>query len=288
MVPSPFTYKKVSTAQEAINLLVEHDGDAKILAGGHSLIPAMKLRLSSPDVLIDISKIEDLSYIRKEAGYIAIGACTTHDQIAHSDILQQHLPILPESADLIGDMQVRNKGTIGGALAHADPAADYPAILYVCDASIVIHGPTGERILPVKDFFKGLFYTDLAENELVTEIRFPLINGTFGSSYQKFMQSASRYAIVGCAVMLMAKDAHSTCDKISVSFNSVSSTAFRDTKVEQALEGKTLSDENIHAAAQHAAEEVDILNDNFASLAYRKHLAKVLAERAIKEAVARL
>jgi len=279
MIPSEFQYYRAGSVKEAIDLLSEKGPDAKILAGGHSLLPAMKLRLNNPAVLIDIGSIPDLSYIREEDGNLIIGAGTTHGELAASQLIGDSIPMLAETAATIGDLQVRNKGTIGGSLAHADPAADWPAALLAADAEIVINGASGSRAVAVVDFFKGLFTTDLGESEIITEIRVPRPPENTLSTYLKFEQPASRFAIVGCAAMVTRNNG--ACENVRVAFTGVSATPFRDSRVEQALEGKALDEETINAACDNAATGVDVMSDHFASQEYRSHLAKVFAKRAL-------
>ena len=283
MIPSKFDYIKANSVDEAISLLSQHGSEAKLLAGGHSLIPTMKLRLSSPSTLIDISKLKELNFISDNGNSVSIGAGTTHYQIASSDVIGAKLPFLAQAAGQIGDVQVRNMGTIGGSISHADPAADYPASLLAGEAEIVIKSSSGDRSVAAFDFFTGLFATALGAGEIVTEIKFPVIAGGAGSSYQKFMQPASRYALVGCAVIV--GQSNGICDHVRVAFTGVSQTPFRDTGVEETLNGKAADADNIAAAAQAAAEGKDILTDQFASPEYRKHLAKVYAQRALSAAV---
>lgn len=278
MIPSEFQYIRANSIEEAISLL--KDGDAKLLAGGHSLIPAMKLRLNSPAKLIDISRIAEMKGIKQEDGELVIGAMTTHYEIMTNELVNKHLPILAQAAELIGDVQVRNKGTLGGSLAHADPAADWPASMLATDAVIVLAGAKGKRAVKAVDFFTGFFMTALEEGEIVTQIRIPMPSANTKSAYLKFMQPASRFAIVGCAVVMTG---NGTVDDIKVAFTGVSETAFRDTAVENALKGKKADAENIKNAADQAAEGVSILSDHFASEEYRKHLAKVYAKRALSE-----
>lgn len=278
MIPSEFQYIRANSIEEAISLL--KDGDAKLLAGGHSLIPAMKLRLNSPAKLIDISRIAEMKGIKQEDGELVIGAMTTHYEIMVNSLVNKHLPILAQAAELIGDVQVRNKGTLGGSLAHADPSADWPASMLATDAVIVLAGAKGKRAIKAVDFFTGFFMTALEEGEIVTQIRIPMPSANTKSAYLKFMQPASRFAIVGCAVVITG---NSTIDDIKVAFTGVSETAFRDTAVENALKGKKASAESIKNAADQAAEGVSILSDHFASEEYRKHLAKVYAKRALSE-----
>src|SRR5215472_2676147 len=202
MIPNSFDYVAAKSLDEAITLLGKHKDDAKLLAGGHSLIPAMKLRLAQPQVLIDISRIKELSYIREDGDQIRIGATTTHYQIESSDLLRRACPLLPETATHLGDVQVRNKGTIGGSLAHADPAADWPAAVIALDAEIVATGPKGDRAIKADKFFTSLFTTALEAGEVLKEIRFAAPKGRVGQSYMKVRHPASGFAVVGIAVSL--------------------------------------------------------------------------------------
>ncbi len=279
MIPAEFSYHRANSVDEVISLLSEHGDDAKLLSGGHSLIPAMKMRLNQPGMLIDIGRLSELQGIKHEKDMLVIGANTTHGAIAHSKTVQQQLPILAEAAELIGDVQVRNRGTIGGSLAHADPSADWPAVMIATNASIVLKGPDGERTIAAEDFFTGFYMTELAENEIITHIEVPVAGKNTKTSYQKFMQPASRFAIVGCAVVLTSSGGQ--CEDVRVAFTGVSDGAFRDKGVEAALKGKALNAENIEAAAAKAAAGMSILSDHFASEEYRQHLARVYAKRAL-------
>ncbi len=282
MIPAEFSYHRASSVDEVISLLSEHGDDAKLLSGGHSLIPAMKMRLNQPGMLIDIGKLSELQGIKEENGHLVIGANTTHAAIAHSKLVQDKLPILAEAADLIGDVQVRNRGTLGGSLAHADPSADWPAVMIATNATIVVKGPQGERSIAAEDFFTGFYMTELAENEIITKIKAPVASSHTHTSYQKFMQPASRFAIVGCAVVLTSSGGK--CKDVRVAFTGVADGAFRDKGVEDAIKGKELNAENIEAAAAKAAEGAGILSDHFASEEYRQHLARVYAKRALTAA----
>ena len=285
MIPASFEYKRASSVAEAIELL-KGDGDAKILAGGHSLIPAMKLRLNQPSVLIDIAKIEALNFIRDRGKYFAIGAATTHGAIATHKSMRNKIWWIGEAASCIGDLQVRNKGTIGGSIAHADPASDWPAVLLAANASIKIEGASGSRVVAAEDFFIGFFSTALAEGELITEVHIPDPTSSdtpnsWRSSYQKFAQPASRFAIVGCAVNLQLS-ADGTIEKAYVAFNGVSDHAYRAKGVEAALVGQNLSPDTAAAASAAATEGADmIMSDHYADEAYRTHLAQVICKRAI-------
>jgi carbon-monoxide dehydrogenase medium subunit len=243
----------------------------------------MKLRLSAPGKLIDIGRLPELKYIREDRGDIAIGAGTTHHALATSDLIGRVLPMVSQAAGLIGDVQVRNVGTIGGSIAHADPAADWPAALLAADAVIVMLGPNGKRSVTAEDFFQGFFSTALGENELITEIRLPVPPKNTRSAYAKFMQPASRFAIVGCAVKVTMNGG--VCADVRVAFTGVGDHAFRDTGVENVLRGQPATAENIAAAAAHAAANVDPMSDHFASEEYRRHLASVFAKRALMAAV---
>lgn len=282
MIPSNFQYKTAKSVDEAIALLKQHNGDAKLLAGGHSLLPAMKLRLNMPGALIDIGRIPELRFIREEGSELVIGAASTHHDISRSELLKRHLPIMNDAAELIGDVQVRNAGTLGGSIAHADPAADWPAVLLAAEAVIVARGPKGERRIAAADFFTGFFSTALADDEVITQIRLPKPPAGTGMSYQKFMQPASRFAIVGCAALVTKSG--STAQRVRVAFTGASDGPFRDTALENALQGKALNADNIKAAADQAAASVDIMSDHFASEEYRRHLAKVYAKRALTQA----
>jgi len=280
MIPSEFEYYRAGSVKEALDLLVEKGPDVKILAGGHSLLPAMKLRFNNPEVLIDISSIPDLKYIQEQDKILVIGAGTTHSDIACSDLIITSIPMFSETAASIGDVQVRNKGTIGGSIAHADPAADWPAALLASGAEIVITSTSGSRTVAATDFFQGLFTTDLKEeSEIITEIRIPKPPKNTNSTYLKFVQPASRFAIVGCAAMVTKNDG--TYENVRVAFTGVSASPFRDYGVEQALEGKNLDQEFLSAVCQNAVSDIDVMSDHFASQDYRRHLAQVFANRAL-------
>ncbi len=287
MFPASFEYHRASSLQEALDLLHKYEGNAKLLAGGHSLIPTMKLRLNTPEHLIDIRTIPGFAEISQSGNELIIGGGATHSSIEKSNLVKTHAPVLAQAAAVIGDPQVRNMGTIGGSLAHADPAADYPAAILASDAQIVAISTDGERTIPADAFFVDLFTTDLEEGEIIKEIRVPVDGNGVRSAYLKFPHPASRFAVVGCAVRLTMDG--NTCTDARVAFTGVASTAFRDHGVEEALVGKTLDDATIKAAARQAAEDDDLelMEDHFASEEYRKHLAKVYAERAICTALGR-
>ena len=283
MIPAPFDYQAPATLAEAVSLLAQHPDDAKILAGGHSLIPAMKLRLAQPGLLVDIGRIKDLAYIRESGDQILIGAMTTHYQLESSARLRALCPLLPECASHIGDVQVRNKGTIGGSLAHSDPAGDWPAAIIALRADLVAIGANGERVIKADDFFVDLLTTALEPGEILREIRIKTPQGHCGQAYQKVHHPASGFAVVGVAVSL-GFGADGSCQSAGVGITGVASKAYRASGVEAALRGKQLNDETIAAAAAHAVDGVDANSDLYASEDYRRHLAQVHTKRAITRA----
>jgi len=279
MYPANFEYTRPASVDEAVALLTKHGDDAKLLAGGHSLIPAMKLRLARPGVIVDIGRIKNLNYIREAGGAIAIGAMTTHDEIEHSALLGDRSPLLAETAAHIGDVQVRNKGTIGGSLAHADPAADYPASILALDAEIDLVGPRGARTVKAGAFFVDLLQTAIGPDEILTEIRVPATAKSV--AYEKTEQKASGFALCGAAVVVGG-------DGVRVGITGVAAKAYRASAVEQALAGqRTPSASAIAMAALHAADGVEPLGDIHASPEFRAHLAQVNTKRAIERALAR-
>lgn len=283
MIPAQFDYVRANTLDEALSLLAQNE-EAKILAGGHSLIPAMKLRLAQPPLLVDIGRIKDLSYAREEDGQIRIGAMTTHYQIESSDLLKKICPLLPECASHIGDVQVRNKGTIGGSLAHSDPAGDWPAAIIALNAELVAASKNGDRIIKADDFFIDLLTTALEPGEILREIRVEKTNGRTRTAYAKMPHPASGFAVIGVAASL-ALDDSGGCQKASIGITGISSKAYRATGVENELNGAKLDEQRISSAASHAADGVDINGDVFASDEYRRHLAQVYTQRAIEAAM---
>ncbi len=286
MIPASFDYIAANSLDHAISLLGQHKDDAKILAGGHSLLPAMKLRLMQPKVLIDLSRIKDLSYIKEEGGHICIGAMTTHFQVETSDLLRRACPLLPETASHLGDMQVRNKGTIGGSLVHSDPAADWPAAILTLDAELVAKGAKGDRVIKASDFFVEMLTTALEPGEVLREIRIPAGKGKVGQAYVKVRHPASGFAVVGVAVSLSIDGGK--CQSVGIGITGVSPKAYRATKVESALKGNPLDAKTLSAAAAHAADGVDVNSDLYASADYRKQLAAVYTRRALETAASRI
>jgi aerobic carbon-monoxide dehydrogenase medium subunit len=276
MIPAPFEYRRVGTVDEAIQAL--SDGpDAKLLAGGHSLLPLMKLRLARPSLLVDISRLQDLKYVKEDGERVAIGALTRHHDVANSEVLQELCPIVSYAAGEIGDPQVRHVGTIGGSVAHADPASDMPSVLLALDAEMVIRGAGGaSRTVPASGFFKGLFEPDLATDEVLTEIRVPKTAGR-GWSYLKFHRRAQDWALVGVAAL--AQNGAGP----SVALANMADRPVRAAGVEEALAGGA----DPAAASERAAEGTSPPTDAFASAEYRGELVKVLVRRALEEAQAR-
>jgi carbon-monoxide dehydrogenase medium subunit len=285
MIPASFDYIAAKSLDEAISLLAKHKDDAKILAGGHSLLPAMKLRLMQPKVLIDLGRIRDLSYIKEEGGQIRIGAMTTHFQLETSDVLRRSCPLLPETASHLGDMQVRNKGTIGGSLAHSDPAADWPAAILALDAEIVATSAKGDRVIKATDFFVEMLTTSLQPGEILREIRIPSGKSKPAQAYMKVRHPASGFAVVGVAVNLSIDGGK--CQSAGIGITGVSPKAYRASNVESALKGNTLDAKTLSAACAHAAAGIDVNSDLYASAEYRKQLATVYTRRAIEMAASR-
>ena len=280
MIPTAFEYQRATSVDDAIAKL---KAGGKILAGGHSLVPLMKLRLSEPGVLIDIARIPGLAGIREKDGTIEIGAATVHHDVATSPVLRDKSPFVAEAASDIGDQQVRNRGTLGGSLAHSDPAADYPAVMLALEADILIKGPKGSRSVKASDFFQGLFTVDLAGDEIITGVQFAPVKT---AAYAKLHQRASHFAIVGVAAALDVKSG--TIQSARVGLTGASTHAMRLSKVEAALAGKPLSKATIDAAAKGAGAEIaDINSDIHASEAYRRAMIPVFTRRALEAAMAR-
>jgi carbon-monoxide dehydrogenase medium subunit len=286
MYPAAFEYHAPGSVQEALGLLGKLKDDAKLLAGGHSLIPMMKLRLAQPKHLIDLRKVPGLTGIKEDKGALAIGAMTTHWEVESSALVKSKLPMLGEVAALIGDPAVRNKGTIGGSLAHADPAADYPAAVLALGAELTCEGPKGRRTVKIDDWFQGLMATALKDDEILVEVRVPIWAAGSGACYMKFPHPASRFAVVGVGAAVTL-DKQGTCTRASVGGTGAGTKAVRAKGVEAGLSGKRLDAAAIEAAAQKAAEGVDVQADLQGSVEYKAHLCRVFAKRAITEAVKR-
>jgi aerobic carbon-monoxide dehydrogenase medium subunit len=286
MIPAPFEYSAPKTLEEALRLIERHGDEAKILAGGHSLLPLIKLRLAQPRYVVDIGGLRGMSYIREENGQIAIGALTTHADVESSSLLRTKCPLLAETALTIGDVQVRNRGTIGGSLAHADPAADYPAAILALDAEIIAATTAGTRSIPATEFFVDMLTTALRSGEILSQIRIaPREPGT-GTAYEKMHQPASGFAIVGVAARVKAaKDGK--IEKVSVGVTGLGPKAYRASEVEKALVGKKGSEKAFAEASRQVTQGIEPLSDLHASAEYRREMAAVYARRALEKAFAR-
>ncbi len=285
MIPSAFAYETPSTVEEAVALLAEHGDEAKILAGGHSLIPLMKLRLAVPEVLVDIGHIEGLVGISTDNGQVMIGAGTTHSALEDSETLGMACPLLQQTAAIIGDRQVRNLGTIGGSLAHGDPAADLPAAVLALEAELTVVSANGSRTIAADSFFTGPLMTALADDELLTSITVPAMAGQSGAAYVKNAHPASGYALCGVAAIVTVGD-DGKCERARIGITGAGGTPTRAMAVEAALTGQELTADTIGAAAAQAAEGLDLNDDLFASAEYRGHLVRVYTRRAVEQAAA--
>lgn len=286
MIPAAFDYIAPQTLDEAMRALAAHGEDAKLLAGGHSLLPLLKLRLANPKLLIDLGRIPGLGGISRQNDKIVIGALATHYQIESSELLKKRCPLLPETARAIGDVQVRNRGTIGGNLAHADPSADWPAAILALGGELRLRGPRGERRLAAEEFFVGPLTTAIALDEILTEIRVPALQRRCGSAYLKMAQQASGFAIVGVAVSLRV-DAKGRCEEIGIGVTGLDEKPFRARAVEARLRGNKLTPKLIAASAAQVADGIDPLEDLHAAAPFRAHLARVYAAKAIQAAAKR-
>jgi aerobic carbon-monoxide dehydrogenase medium subunit len=276
MYPAEFDYHRPDSVADAIKLLQDNP-EAKLLAGGHSLLPVMKLRLAQPTALVDISSLSELAGVSEDGDTLVIGANTTYHDLMNSDVIKNKLPVLAEASDLVGDVQVRNKGTIGGAAAHADPASDLPALLLALEAEFKTVGSGGEKIHKATDFFIDMFTTALEPDEVLTEVRIPNVSSVASATYLKFAHPASGYAIVGLAAVKTNDGTVRAAVTGSVPI------AVRLSAVEAEISGKDLSDDNIAAAAEKATEGMDFVGDIHASEDYRAHLTKVYTKRALKK-----
>jgi carbon-monoxide dehydrogenase medium subunit len=279
VIPAAFDYVVAERPEHAIELLAQRE-DAKLLAGGHSLLPAMKLRLARPALLVDIGRIGDLSYVREDGDAIAIGALTRHKDVATSVLLREHCPMVPYTAGQVGDPQVRHRGTIGGSIAHGDPASDLPTVILALDGELVASGKGGERTIAARDFFTGVFQTALAPDELLVEVRVPKL-GSQGWSYVKMARRAQDWATV--AVAAVVERTNGSVGKASIALTNMGATTLRATASEEALAGAA----SIADAAALAADGTDPPSDTFGSSDFRRHLARVLTRRALEEAASR-
>jgi carbon-monoxide dehydrogenase medium subunit len=284
MTPAAFDYVVPRTLPEAVAELVKHGQEAKILAGGHSLIPLMKMRLSTPSFLVDIGRIGNLRYIREEDGHIAIGALTSHHDVEFSELLKSKLPLLTSAATQIGDPQVRNRGTIGGATAHADPNGDFPACLLALDAELKVVGPQGERTIAARDFFVDTFTSSLEPNEILREIRIATPAQGSTGTYLKFSRRSQDWAIVAVAAQVRMSGHEVT--QVAIALTGMGNRPIRASGVEQALRGKAAHGEDLGMAAAQAADGTDPQQDLNGSPDYRRHLAQVLTRRALEQVTA--
>jgi carbon-monoxide dehydrogenase medium subunit len=279
MIPAPFDYEVADSVEHAVELLGERE-DTKLLAGGHSLIPLMRLRFARPAVLVDLGRLDSLRYIRDAGEQLAIGALARHHDLNHDPLLQGHCPLVSYTAGLIGDPQVRHRGTIGGSVAHGDPASDLPAVLLALDADLVVEGPDGERTLPAGEFFRGVFETALGPQDVLTEIRVPKL-GPSGWSYLKFTRRAQDWATVGVAAVV--RRSNGTIEQPAIALTNMGPTPVRARTAEAAL--RTADD--VAVAAEAVAAESDPPSDTGGSADYRRRLATVLTRRALEEAMSR-
>jgi len=283
MIPLAFDYEVAESVDHAIDLLGQHGDEAKLLAGGHSLLPIMKLRLAAPAVLVDLGRLEDLKYVRDEGDHIAIGAMTRHTDVEHNQLLQEQCGLLAYTTSLVGDPQVRHRGTIGGSLAHGDAASDLPAAMLTLEGTFVIKGPNGERTVAAGDFFEDYLQTALAPDEVLTEIRVPKLGQNAGWSYKKFNRRAQDWAVVGVAAVV--ERSNGSISSARIGLTNMGSTPVRATAAERALSGA--SADSVASATSSADGGTSPASDIAASSEYRRHLARVLSRRAVEEALGR-
>src|SRR5919202_155925 len=283
MIPLAFDYEVAESVDHAIDVLGQHGEDAKLLAGGHSLLPIMKLRLAVPTVLVDLGRVEELKYVRDEGDHIAIGAMTRHTDVEHDRLLQEQCGLLAYTASLVGDPQVRHRGTIGGSISHGDAASDLPSALLALEGEFKIKGPEGERTVAAGDFFKDYLQTDLAPDEVLTEIRVPKLGPSAGWSYKKFNRRAQDWAVVGAAAVV--ERSNGSIGSARIGLTNMGSTPLRATATENALSGADPS--SVAEATSSADEGTSPSSDIAASSEYRRHLARVLSKRAVEEALNR-
>jgi len=285
MIPASFEYSCPKSLSEAIALLAQYGSDAKILAGGQSLIPLMKLRMASPKHLIDINRIGDLSYIRETDGVLAIGALTRESDLDASELIRKKYPIIHETASVIADPLVRNMATVGGNLAHADPANDHPATMLALGAEVVAVGPKGTRKIALRELFTGLFTTALDAGEILTEIRIPIPPPHSGGAYLKVERKVGDFATAAVAAQITLDG--NTCKSVGIGLTNVGLTPIRASRAEKALLGKAADDKNIQEAARIAAEEAEPSDDLRGSADYKRSLIRVLTGRALRQAISR-
>jgi carbon-monoxide dehydrogenase medium subunit len=279
MIPAAFEYARPTTVEEALRALADGGEDAKILAGGQSLIPVMRLRLAAPSTVVDLTRVTELRGVRDDGDALVIGAMTTHSDVLADPLIAQHAPLIAEATETVADRQVRHRGTFGGALAHADPAGDLPAVALALDAEFVLAGPGGRRTVPARDFFVDYLTTALAEDELLVEVRVPKLAGQWGMHYEKFNRVAQAWSIVAVAAAVRRENGHIAEARIGLT--NMGPTPLRATATEQALAGVAAGADAIADAARHAAEGTEPSDDLNAKADYRRHLAQVLTRRAV-------
>ena len=282
MIPASFRYAAPTTVEEALQAVAEGGEDVKIMAGGQSLIPVMRLRLAAPETVVDLSKVAELRGVRDEGDAIVLGAMTTHAEVVTDPLVQQFAPLLAEATETVADRQVRHRGTFGGALAHADPAGDLPAVALALDAEFVVAGPGGRRTVPASEFFVDYLTTALAEGEILVEVRLPKLAGEWGMRYEKFQRVAQAWSIVAVAAAVRRENGHIAEARIGLT--NMGPTPLRASATEAALAGVEASVEAVAAAAAHAAEGTSPSSDLNAAADYRQHLAQVLTRRAVAKA----
>jgi aerobic carbon-monoxide dehydrogenase medium subunit len=285
VIPAAFDYERAESVDGAVQLLEQHGEDAKLIAGGHSLLPLMRLRLARPSVLVDIDRLSDLAYVREDGDSVEVGSLSRMQDLTEDPVLVQHNPLLAYVCGQVGDPQVRHRGTIGGSVAHGDPASDPPTALLALDAQLVLHGSGGDRTVAAGDFFKGLFETAIQPTEVLTAIRVPKLAPGTGWSYQKFHRRAIDWAVVGVAAIVERNNGG--ISRAAVGLTSMGMTPLRAAGVESALAGADASPDVLAAAADHAADDTSPPSDTNGSEEYRRELAKVLTRRALEEALAR-
>ena len=286
MFPASFGYVAARSIEEALQLMAEHGEDGKLLAGGHSLLPAMKLRLQSPRTLIDIGTVPGLRGVKLEGNELVIGALTVHADVAASELVRKHMPGLADAGAVIGDLQVRNRGTAGGSVAHADPAADLPVILTALNASFIVQSSSGSRSVGIDDFFTDFYTTAMKPNEILIQIRVPIPASGTGTAYAKLPHPASGYVVVSAGASV-TRDRSGPCAAARVAIGGLGAGPVRASETEAELQGKPLTPETIAAAAARAAANTDPIEDSYASADYKRHVATVYARRAIEAAAER-
>lgn len=285
MHPAPFEYEVAESVEHAIELLDQYGEDAKFMAGGHSLIPLLRLRMAAPTALIDLDRLDDLRYVREEDDHLAIGALTRHRQLLNNELVNQHCGILSYTSGLLGDPSVQHRGTIGGVLAHADPAGDMPSVFCALEGELTIQGPDGERTVGALDFFQDYLMPDLEPNEVVTEVRVPKLGPDTGWSYKKFSRRSQDWAVVGVAAVVERSDDGYNIDSARVGLTAMGSTPLRASAVEEAL--NEASPDQVAEAADFADSGTRPGSDDAASAEFRRHLARVWTRRALEEALNR-